>query len=384
MKTKEMTLGTVATYINGRAFKPSEWESKGLPIIRIQNLTDSSVSYNYSQATYEEKYLVKNGDLLFAWSASLGAHIWKREDAWLNQHIFKVIPNDGIDKMYLFYFLQKITAELYAKAHGTGMVHITKAPFMSTPIQVPSIEKQKEIVTHIEELFSQLDSGVETLKKTKQQLEVYRQAVLKEVFGKLTSCVPMGDIATMIDPQPSHRTPPECVNGIPYIGIGDIDYKDKIIQFDEARKVGRYILEEHKNRYTLRDGDFIMGKIGTIGKPFRVILPQDYALSANVILIQPDSETIDPEFLFWQFTSPLVTEQLMEGKNETSQPAFGIQKARLIKINTCSKEMQLQIVASIKEKLSVCDSIARTTEVALRQAEAMRQSILKQAFEGSD
>ena len=91
-----MTLGTVATYINGRAFKPAEWETSGLPIIRIQNLTSSTTQVNYTTQRFEDKYLVHNGDLLFAWSASLGAHIWNGEDAWLNQHIFRVVPNEGM------------------------------------------------------------------------------------------------------------------------------------------------------------------------------------------------------------------------------------------------------------------------------------------------
>ena len=86
------TLGNVAKYINGRAFKPSEWEETGLPIIRIQNLTDKKAKYNYTSLKHDDKFLVKNGDLLFAWSASLGAHIWQGNEAWLNQHIFKVLP----------------------------------------------------------------------------------------------------------------------------------------------------------------------------------------------------------------------------------------------------------------------------------------------------
>ena len=112
------TLGTVAEYINGRAFKPSEWEQNGLPIIRIQNLTDSNAKYNYSSVKHEEKYLIKNGDLLFAWSASLGAHIWKNGDAWLNQHIFKVIPKNDIFRDYFYYYLLQVVSNLYAKAHG--------------------------------------------------------------------------------------------------------------------------------------------------------------------------------------------------------------------------------------------------------------------------
>ena len=100
---RKSTLGDVADYINGRAFKPTEWESTGKPIIRIQNLTNSSTEINRTTGTFEEKYLVRSGDLLFAWSASLGAYIWNGENGWLNQHIFKVIPKEGVSKKYLYY-----------------------------------------------------------------------------------------------------------------------------------------------------------------------------------------------------------------------------------------------------------------------------------------
>lgn len=97
-----LKVGNVAEYINGRAFKPEEWEQTGLPIIRIQNLNDPNAYYNRTKNEYEEKYLIKKGDLLFAWAASLGTYIWKGEDAWLNQHIFKVIPYPFMDRKYVF------------------------------------------------------------------------------------------------------------------------------------------------------------------------------------------------------------------------------------------------------------------------------------------
>jgi type I restriction enzyme S subunit len=247
---------------------------------------------------------------------------------------------------------------------------------------VPSLKEQKRIVNKIEELFSELDSAVETLKKTKEQLAVYRQSVLKSAFEKCEESKKMGDVAIMMDPHPSHRTPPEFEKGIPYIGVGDIDYKEKSIKMDEARKVNPSIYNEHIERYTIHAGDFIMGKIGTIGKPYRLPLPQNYVLSANVILIQPNTEIINPEYLFWQFSSPFVVEQLMEGKNETSQPAFGIQKARLLNIKMCDYKKQNEIVQNLRLKMSVCDNIEKTVNDALIQADAMRQSILKKAFEG--
>jgi len=182
------TVGDLADYVNGRAFKPTEWKETGKPIIRIQNLNDEGAKYNFSPEQHEDKYRVKNGDLLFAWSASLGAHIWHGGDAWLNQHIFNVHPKSCTTKSFVFYLLSKITAELYAKAHGSGMVHVTKGKFESTEVALPPLNEQHRIVTKIEELFSELDKGIENLKTAQAQIKVYRQALLKHAFeGKLTA-----------------------------------------------------------------------------------------------------------------------------------------------------------------------------------------------------
>ena len=91
---KLVKLKEVADFINGRAFKPEEWGDQGLPIIRIQNLTGSSRVLNYYSGVVDEKYLVKRGDILISWSASLGVYIWEGDDAILNQHIFKVETNE--------------------------------------------------------------------------------------------------------------------------------------------------------------------------------------------------------------------------------------------------------------------------------------------------
>ena len=153
-----LTVGEVADYINGRAFKPSEWEQTGLPIIRIQNLNDEEAAYNYSTAHFEDKYLVHNGDLLFAWAASLGTYIWQKEDAWLNQHIFKVIPKPFIERDFLYYSFINMIDDFYAESHGSGMVHITKGKFETRPIHIPPLAEQKRIVERIETIFAQLDT----------------------------------------------------------------------------------------------------------------------------------------------------------------------------------------------------------------------------------
>ncbi len=151
-------VGELAQYTNGKAFRPAEWEIEGLPIIRIQNLNDELCKFNYTSASHEEKYKITDGDLLFAWAASLGVYIWNGGEAWLNQHIFKVEPHSFIEKEYLFYLFQYLISEFYTHSHGSGMVHITKGEFEKTLAYLPPKAEQLRIIKRIEELFQKLDS----------------------------------------------------------------------------------------------------------------------------------------------------------------------------------------------------------------------------------
>lgn len=329
---------------------------------------------------YADEYLCEPGTTIVGRKGTINRPIYVDEPFWNIDTAFGVTPDEGLDSKYLFYFCVHFNFMPLDKS--TGRPSLAKSDLLKIEMPVPSIDEQRRIVYRIEELFSELDNSVSTLQKTKEQLAVYRQAVLKEAFGNIKTYLSMDEVAQMIDPQPSHRTPPQYDGGIPYIGIGDIDYKKMEIDFIHAHKASPAVYEEHLNRYTLSDGDFVMGKIGTIGKPFRLPLPQNYTLSANVILIQPLKEKINPDYLFWQFSSPSVSLQLTEGSKATTQAAFGIKKARKLQIQMCSREKQNEIVEEIESRLSVCDSIEHTVDTALQQAEAMRQSILKQAFEG--
>jgi len=154
----ETELKNLGEYINGRAFKPSEWKLNGLPIIRIQNLNDQTADFNYSDVEHEEKYLVRKGELLMAWSASLGVYFWEKDDAWLNQHIFKVLPNTCIvTKGFMYYSLQESISAFYAKTHGSGMVHITKPVFEAHKIPLPPLPTQQRIVAKLDSLFARID-----------------------------------------------------------------------------------------------------------------------------------------------------------------------------------------------------------------------------------
>lgn len=323
-------------------------------------------------------YLCEPGTTIVGRKGTINNPIYVNERFWNVDTAFGVVPGETLHPKYLYYFCRYFNFSSLDKS--TTIPSLAKRDLLAIEMPVPALDEQERIVGRIEELFSELDNAVETLEKVKRQLAVYRQAVLINAFSEIPDVVDMGTLADMVDPQPSHRTPPEVADGIPYIGIGDIDYEHNKINFSDSRKVAIAVLSEHHVRYTVRNGDFIMGKIGTIGKPFQLPLPQNYALSANVILIQPKQQLIIPEFLFWQFASPLVVKQLISGATATSQPAFGIKKARKIKIRVCNIAKQEKLLSDINMKISMCDGIEKSIDAALQQALMMRHSILKQAF----
>lgn len=173
-------LGNIATYINGYAFKPIDWEAQGLPIIRIQNLNSSTACYNYTTKQLDKKYIVNNGDILISWSASLGVYEWLGKKAILNQHIFKVVFDKiKINKIFFKYQIDKKIIEMLQHIHGATMKHITKKNFDNIAFLLPPISIQNQIVKDLDTL-----QAIITKKKAQLvELDNLAQATFYEMFG---------------------------------------------------------------------------------------------------------------------------------------------------------------------------------------------------------
>lgn len=387
-------LGEIAYYFNGRAFKPVEWEEIGVPIIRIQNLNNPEANYNYSTGKFEERYKVSNGDLLFAWSASLGAYIWNCGDAWLNQHIFKVSPQKCIDKKFLYYLLDKIVNKLYTETHGSGMVHITKGKFEATEISLPPLPEQHRIVAKIEELFSELDKGVENLKAARQQLKVYRQAVLKWAFeGKLT-----GNLNTSLKyfrleelcgfitkgTTPSKESMFKGEGEIPFIKVYNLTFSGKLDFSVDPTFVSKEIHSGFLSRSKVLPGDVLMNIVGPpLGKVS--IVPNNFPeCNINQAVVRfRCHEQLNNKFLTHFLLADLNIEKIKRRAKATAgQFNLTLEICRDIEIPLLTLEEQSQIVQEIESRLSVCDKMEESITQSLAQAEALRQSILKKAFEG--
>lgn len=190
-------IGELCELYNGKAFKPADWETEesgGLPIIRIQNLNYDKSDYNYFKGNLDNQVIISNGDLLFSWSGSrgtsFGPHIWKGQQAVLNQHIFKVVYNDLILKDFFFLMLKYAVKEIEENLHGgVGLVHITKGNLERIKIPLPPLEVQREIVSEIDGYQKLIDGARQVVENWKPQIQIdpsWPIVKLGQVF-KLTS-----------------------------------------------------------------------------------------------------------------------------------------------------------------------------------------------------
>lgn len=458
---EKTTLGEIATYVNGRAFKPMEWSKTGTPIVRIQNLNNPNAEYNYYDGYIEEKYHIENGDLLFAWSASLGAYIWKGKSAFLNQHIFKVLPKENVDKTFIYYLLDKVTSELYAKAHGSGMVHVTKGKFEATSVNIPPLETQQAIVNKIESLFDEIDEGIGRLKTAAQQIQQYRQSLLKNAFnGELTKewrskhadTLPsenellaqiqtareqhhaqqladwqtavsqweqngkegkkpskpstlkklesieklneieltelpdgwfwerLGLITLGVEYGTSAKSQPE--GKVPVLRMGNmqngkIDWTDLVYSDND----------EEIKQYSLKKGDVLFNRTNSpelVGKTSIIETDEKAIFAGYLIRINHLKEITDGRYLTYFLNSMIAKKYGNFVKTDgVNQSNINGQKLINYPFVFCSLKEQKEVADILEQKLTACDQLAAELAKQLKQAELLKQAVLKAAFSGS-
>ncbi|MGE9294427.1 MAG: restriction endonuclease subunit S [Puniceicoccales bacterium] len=180
-------------YVNGLAFKTADWGDRGKPIIRIQNLTDASKPMNFVQGEFPEEVTVRGGDLLVSWSATLDAYIWDRDEAVLNQHIFKVGPCEELIMPRFLYWLLKVSIlemKQSEHAHGLVMTHINRGPFLAHVVAIPPIAEQSRIVAKVDELMALCDQ----LEQQQEASITAHQTLVQTLLEALTTASERDDL----------------------------------------------------------------------------------------------------------------------------------------------------------------------------------------------
>jgi len=172
------TFGGVARFINGKAYKQAELLDKGkYRVLRVGNLFTNNEWYHSDLKLEEDKYIDK-GDLIYAWSASFGPRFWEEEKVIYHYHIWKVVPNEDVDKLYLFHAFMSDVESIKSQSQGGTMFHITKGNIEARKFNFPCFKEQQKIATYL----SSIDTKIETVNKRITQTQTFKKGLLQQMF----------------------------------------------------------------------------------------------------------------------------------------------------------------------------------------------------------
>lgn len=385
MNSEKKALGPLLTLKKGKKPKSqSSVKEKGMqPYVDIKAF-ETGVVDNY---TNDDKCVPCNdGDLLIVCDGSRSGYVGRAIKGYAGSTLAK-ISAEGVDNSYLYYFIQSMYRLLNTQMKGTGTPHLNVEVLRKAELVIPSIPEQKRIVNEIEELFSELDSAVETLKKTKEQLAVYRNSIID-------SSLPKCDLKTIKECLISmgQGWSPKCLNhnvmnDEEWAVIKTTSVQHGSFHYEENKALPQSL--EPRPQHELVVGDLLITRAGPrvrCGVCCLVKETKKRLLNCDkVYRMKVDEKIIFPEYMELVLNSPNFVKQIDLCKTGGSESGLNLTQDRFLKIEipVPSKNEQKNVIKEIAFKLSTCENIEKTVNDALIQADAMRQSILKKAFEGS-
>lgn len=339
-------LGELANFINGYPFAPEDWGQRGLPIVRIQNLTDPGKPINSTMRAVPDKFKVRRGELLVSWSATLGVFEWQRSpEALVNQHIFRVVPAAAVERAYLKHMLHGALDRMKVYLHGATMQHVNRTEFLNTQIPLPDRGEQRRIAA----ILDQADDLRAKRRQVLAHLDALNQSIFHDMFGDLVhgnwQVEPLGLLSPRID----SGTSPVCETRAALPGewgvlkLGAVTYgefrgsENKAYIGDVTSMLGNEV----------KPGDVLMTRKNTRDLVGAVAVVEDHVISGLLIpdlvfRLHLDRERLDAEYFHTLMMTPVkraIVKTLASG-SAGSMP--NISKARLRELAIELPPMELQ------------------------------------------
>ena len=387
---ERVLLSDIASVQNGYAFSSKQFSrTEGLPLIRIRDIF-SSYTENLFTGEYDEDFIVYNGDILIGMDGDFKVSRWPGRKGLLNQRVCRIhFDSNHYDKSFLFICIQPYLDAINSETSAVTVKHLSSRSINNIPFPLPPLPEQRAIVAKIEELFSKLNKGEEDLKKAQEQLKIYRQAVLKKAFeGKLTN--PPMTIRTLdsLTSLITKGTSPKW-QGFDYT----TDSNQLLFVTSENVREGYISLEKEKylplgfnevqKRSVLQKGDVLFNIVGaSIGRAAIFELGKLSNINQAVALIRLDEEVLN-QYVNYFLNSEGAKQEYLKKQVDVARANLSLQNVKDIEIPFCNIDQQRIVIREIESRLSICDNIEASISESLDKSKALRQSILKKAFEGT-
>lgn len=336
-------------------------------------------AYNFSRCNtnrFSGESLVLPGN-----GANVGEVFYYNGEFDAYQRTYVINEIDILPKFLYYHFQRNWKRINIDKQFGTATNFIKIGNFLTYNVSFPSLVEQRAIVKKLESLFSSLDAGVADLKKAQQQLKIYRQAVLKKAFESVMNFKTIIEIADVNTGSTPKRGTSKYWDGgtIPWVTSGSLNE----LFVDKADEYITEIALKETNCKVIPIGSLLIAMYGegkTRGKcsELKIGAATNQAIACVTI---KDEFLYSKSFVKWFFIKNYQDIRLLS--NGGVQPNLNLSIIKNTVIPFPGEEEQKEIVKQIESRLSVCDSIEQNIKESLEKAQALRQSILKKAFEGN-
>lgn len=393
MEWKTETLGNIAFMTSGGTpskKNPEYYKGGTIPWVRsgeLENgaIRDTEIKITQAGLDASSAKIFPKGTLLIAlYGATIGKLAYLDIDACTNQAVCGIFANDKVSLKFLYFFLLFHRSDLVKQGVGGAQPNISQTILKKLIVSYPvNRAEQLRIVARIEELFSKLDASVAELKTAKEKLKVYRQAVLKEALtpeqGWCKCC--FSDLMESV--RNGYGKKPDDMGEYRILRISSVrpgkvelsDFRCNQTPFKEDD-----LISENDLLFTRYNGSLeYVGVCACVPQ-----LQEKYAYPDKIIKCTPKLKNpYHSRFLQYSMNQG-EARKYIRSKIKTTSGQKGIAGSDIKKVVLWLPELPVQekIVKMIDEKMSTCDNIEQTIDISLRQAEAMRQSILKHAFKG--
>lgn len=301
-------------------------------------------------------------------------------------------PTCDLVNIKLAYYLMQIQ-NIKGETHKRFWI----SEYSQLPVPLAPLNEQKRIIDKIEELITDLDKGIEYLETTQKQIKVYRQAVLQWAFeGKLTNKEFNGELPDGWESKKISQVADtfggyafksgefESQGKFQVIRMGNV--RPGILRLDESPVFISKIDVKALSKAILKVNDVIVTQTGTKGKRdygFTALISKDnLLLNQRIAAMRCNADCIPKFLLYYTWTNKFKNQFFANETGNVGQGNVGMKAVTDTIIWIPKPAEQNKVVSEIESRLSVCDKIEESLESTLQQAEALRLSIIKKAFEG--
>lgn len=332
-----------------------------------------------------DSYLESGESLIFGTGGNPCIHYETGKYAYTNHtEAAKRRHNNIYTKFYYYYFQKDNYSKLSRTFVGGGIKNSSKKKIGSILVPVVDYDEQKRIVNWIEELFSQLEEGVQFVKTVRNRLLTYQQAVLKEAFENVSSeaikcyvkdiCKDI-KVGIVVKPSQYYTSENEGIRAFRSANVREFRINDS--EWVYITKAGH----EANLRSEIHTDDVLVVRSGYPGTACVVTDKYNGCNAIDILIAVPDQRKVLPRYLCAYTNSPLGRKIVQEKKRGVAQAHFNVSGYSNTSIILPGLEEQSRLLSYIDERLSIQSRLAQTIETTLDLAESMKQSVLKTAFE---